>query len=196
LSRELLELMARAGCRWIYFGCESGSPEVLKRFQKQITTDHIRQALRWCKELGIHAYTSWVIGSPFESEADLQMTLRLIQETKPYSFGLNVYVGLPGGDLYRETLESGEYCFIDDLGLVYGKRHDELVKRFYGSAAQSFLVPTTPLDPHLAHDQVRVAEYGNTPFAKRMVGVLQGAGLAEPVRRLKRVYKRMMLTHR
>lgn len=134
MSREVLALMKRAGCSWMYFGCESGSIRMLELYNKGITPDDIRRTTAWCKELGIRDYTSWIVGAPYETTEDIAMTLDLIEEIKPWSVGLNVYVGLPGSELYEKCLKDQCYSSIDDIGLLYGERHDQLVQLLYPNA--------------------------------------------------------------
>jgi len=126
LSRETLTLMAKAGCRWLYLGCESGSQRVLDLINKQITVQDIRNVINWGKELGIKCYTSWIIGVPGEINEDRKMTFELIKELKPFSAGVHVYIGLQGSTFYDEMLASGNYIFRDELGLLYSKDWNRL----------------------------------------------------------------------
>lgn len=127
LSRETMALMAKAGCRWLYLGCESGSQKVLEQINKQISVQDIRNVIKWGKELGIKCYTSWVIGTPGETQADRQKTFDLINEIKPFSVGMHVFIGLQGSAFYDEMLESNDYSYKDKLGLIYSKDWNRLV---------------------------------------------------------------------
>jgi len=126
LSRETMSLMARAGCRWLYLGCESGSQRVLDLINKQISVQDIRNVINWGKELGIKCYTSWIIGVPGETEADRQKTFDLIQEIRPFSVGMHVFIGLQGSDFYDQMLASKDYVYQDKLGLLYSKEWNRL----------------------------------------------------------------------
>jgi len=187
MSREILALMKRAGCRWLYFGCESGSPRMLELYRKKISPDDIRRTLAWCRELGIRAYTSWMVGAPSETGADIAMTLDLIEETKPWSIGLGVYVGLPGSELYEKCLQEGNFSEMDDIGLLYGERHNELVNLIYPrQMAKAAMVPHSP--PRVARPENRTTTATDQIFARlrgnriltttaRLLGLLQVARL-------------------
>lgn len=141
LDKEILSLMKRSGCQWLYLGCESGSQRMLDYYKKGITVDQIRSAIRSAEEVGIDTFTSWIVGAPTETDAELNETLCLVEELKPTSAGFNVYMGLPGSELCADLLNSGDYVYIDDIGIVYTNKYNDLVKRFYGAGAVSFLVP-------------------------------------------------------
>lgn len=126
LNRETMSMMARAGCRWLYLGCESGSQRVLDLINKQISVQDIRNVINWGKELGIKCYTSWIVGVPGETEADRQKTFDLIKEIKPFSVGMHVFIGLQGSDFYDQMLASKDYAYQDELGLLYSKQWNRL----------------------------------------------------------------------
>ena len=50
LPKELMRHMAKAGCRWLYLGCESGSQRILDIVNKQIRVEDIRNVVNWGHE--------------------------------------------------------------------------------------------------------------------------------------------------
>jgi anaerobic magnesium-protoporphyrin IX monomethyl ester cyclase len=71
---ETLKLMRKAGCDSVSFGVETGNPEMLKLIRKGITLDQVRHAVSLCKEAGIIAHTSFIVGLPGETEETLRET--------------------------------------------------------------------------------------------------------------------------
>jgi O-antigen biosynthesis protein len=126
LPKEVMSLMAKSGCRWLYLGCESGSQRVLDLINKQIDVSDIRNVINWGKELGIKCYTSWIVGVPGETIQDRRQTYKLIRELKPFSAGVHVFIGLPGSVFYKNMLESHSYVYQDDLGLLYSPEWNRL----------------------------------------------------------------------
>ena len=126
LPKDIMSLMARSGCRWLYLGCESGSQRVLDLINKQIDVSDIRNVINWGKDLGIKCYTSWIVGVPGETRKDRKLTYELIRELKPFSAGIHVYIGLPGSIFYEKMIETGNYIFKDDLGLLYSQEWNRL----------------------------------------------------------------------
>jgi len=66
--------MAAAGCDSISFGIESGSPEMLKRVRKGITLRQAVEAVRMCKQSGMLAHASFMVGLPGETKETLAQT--------------------------------------------------------------------------------------------------------------------------
>ncbi|MCK5506518.1 MAG: B12-binding domain-containing radical SAM protein [Thermodesulfovibrionia bacterium] len=141
LPKPVMALMAKAGCRWLYLGCESGSQRVLDLINKQINVEDIRNVINWGKELGIKCYTSWMVGVPGETERDRQMTYSLIRELKPYSAGVHVFTGLPGSKLYQQMLETSNYVYKDNLGLLYSADWNQLAVHINSYLAENKFCP-------------------------------------------------------
>ena len=129
---EYQALMARAGCRAFYIGVESGSPRMLELFKKGERVEQFVRAFEIAHSLGIKTYASLVVGTPYETEEDLLLTERLIDRIKPYRVGRNVYVGLPGSEIYKQLLQEGAYEYKDPTGVLYPKGYLERVDRYYG----------------------------------------------------------------
>lgn len=64
VTRDLLALMKRAGCRTMQFGAESGDQRILDANRKEITLEQTRDAIGWCRELGLVSDVSFVFGLP------------------------------------------------------------------------------------------------------------------------------------
>jgi len=83
---ETLRLMREAGCDSVSFGVETGNREMLKRIRKGITLEQVRHAVNLCRQAGIIAHTSFIVGLPGET----QDTLR---ETEKFAAGLGSLYG-------------------------------------------------------------------------------------------------------
>lgn len=85
------------------------------------------------KICGIKVYASLIIGFPGETFEDRQMTLDFVKRIKPDYPGFNVFVGLPGSDIFRQIKEQNLDEYEDDItGLVYLKGHNIRARKFYG----------------------------------------------------------------
>ena len=122
ISREMIQAMRNAGCVQLDFGVESGSPEVLKRMKKGITLEQVRDAFRWCHELGVRPMANFMFNTPGETEDDVQKTLALAREIDAcyYSFGL--MTPFPGTDIYEEVQPK---LTVDEYGL-FSEAHTSL----------------------------------------------------------------------
>src|SRR5665213_865186 len=100
VSKELLALMKKAGCREIAFGIESGSDRVLAETDKGVSKDQMRRAARWCHEVGILFYGLAIIGLPGEDAASVQDTLDFINEIEPFYSQFSFCTPFPNTDTY------------------------------------------------------------------------------------------------
>jgi len=74
VNQEMFDAMAAAGCDSISFGVESGCAEMLKRVRKGIKLEQAENAVRMCKEAGMVAHASFMVGLPGETKDTLQRT--------------------------------------------------------------------------------------------------------------------------
>jgi radical SAM superfamily enzyme YgiQ (UPF0313 family) len=100
VTREKLEIMRDSGCVQIGFGVESGSPDVLRFYNKRTEPAEAERAFRWCHELGILPHAFLMLGAPDETIEDLEMTYRLVKRIKPRSWGVYTTTPLPGTHLH------------------------------------------------------------------------------------------------
>jgi radical SAM superfamily enzyme YgiQ (UPF0313 family) len=74
VNQEMFDAMAAAGCDSISFGVESGCPEMLKRVRKGIKLEQVKDAVRMCKQSGMLAHASFMVGLPGETKDTLKRT--------------------------------------------------------------------------------------------------------------------------
>ncbi len=84
LSRQLLESMARGGCRMLLFGLEAGAESVMQRIGKGTELEQIGRILRQSSEAGIWNHVFFFFGFPGETIEDAQETVNLLYQHKPY----------------------------------------------------------------------------------------------------------------
>ncbi|MEA3223066.1 MAG: radical SAM protein [Thermodesulfobacteriota bacterium] len=103
VDEEILTLMRDAGCDTVSFGIESGNPEMLKRIRKGITLDHARRAVKACKNVGMLAHASFMVGLPGETPAVLRDTHEFA-ESLDILYGYHFLCPFPGTTV-REEIE-------------------------------------------------------------------------------------------
>ncbi|HOO89560.1 MAG TPA: radical SAM protein [Syntrophales bacterium] len=109
---EILELMRDAGCDSVSFGIESGNADMLKRVKKGITLDQARDAVRMCKEAGILAHASFMVGLPGESPETLGDT-REFSQSLGIPHGYHFLAPFPGTTV-REKIEEYDLEILTD----------------------------------------------------------------------------------
>lgn len=96
VDRELLQLLYRAGCRYLFYGFESGDQEVLDAMHKRNTVDNNRKTALLHNELTFPYHASILVNHPADSLAALRKTIAFLDTIEPPSSGVNWYVPLPG----------------------------------------------------------------------------------------------------
>ena len=100
-----LAAMKKAGCRQIFFGIESGSQRILDYYQKGVTVAQTVQAFALCREAGIRACASIMLGAPDETPEELEATFQLVKKIRPFNWHVHVTTPICGSHLYQWARE-------------------------------------------------------------------------------------------
>ena len=95
LSDREIDALERSGCRFIYFGLESGSDRVLAQSNKGIDSKQMSLFIKKLYDHGIMPAPSLFVGSPEETEDDFQQTVNFIRNHKDYLELINLYPFMP-----------------------------------------------------------------------------------------------------
>ncbi len=109
LGKEELQTMYDCGCRWLLFGIESGSQEMLKRIKKGISLNRIKEDIRNCNDVGITTIASMIIGYPEETTAQLMETVQLIKELNASVYAVNIFTPIVQSELYNDLIREKKY---------------------------------------------------------------------------------------
>lgn len=104
---ELLEQMAKTGCKRISFGVESGSEKTLEAIHKKSSREKIIAAFRNVRRAKIPVVEgTFILGSdPYETEEDFRQTESLIRIIRPDIFVLAIITPFPGTEVYAKMKE-------------------------------------------------------------------------------------------
>lgn len=132
-TREDLLMLYDAGCRWMFFGIESGSPERQKLIKKRLDLEKAKETVRNCKDIGISASVSFIVGYPDETQEELMQTVRYMAELEADVTAAGIYGVIPQSELFEhlvktrrlevpETLREWEKLrWLDKLGKNFSK---------------------------------------------------------------------------
>ncbi len=109
LNEDDYRMMYDAGCRWIFFGVESGSDEMLKKIHKNIDKQAIKTTMDILRKIGITSICSFIIGFPDETEEQLKDTVALIKDIKANLTPIYHFTPLPGTELFDEMTRHNRY---------------------------------------------------------------------------------------
>lgn len=100
VSKELLVVMKKAGCRAIDYGIESGNQEILNIIKKNITLSQIEKAVNLTREAGLQPNGLFMIGHPYETEDMIMETINFAKKL-PFEYAtFNITLPLPGTELW------------------------------------------------------------------------------------------------
>ncbi len=109
IDYDLCELIARAGCRKLYFGLESASQRILNKMRKGIRIDLVPEILRCCWENGIATHLFSFVGFPGETREEARMTTEFIIANRKYvsSFNIGDFCFLTFSKIFKEAERYG-----------------------------------------------------------------------------------------
>ena len=97
--------MREAGCRWIWFGVESGSQRILdESIQKDITVENVYRVFDLTRQAGIKALMFIMVGFPGETPLDVKLSADIIEKVKPDDVAIHILTPYPGSRV-RKYLE-------------------------------------------------------------------------------------------
>lgn len=112
-DEEMIEALIRSGCQEIWVGVESGSQKVLKALGKGITVPQIKRLDRLFKNYDFPWLAFIILGTPPETEADIEQTLNLLKEGYFPSIQPFTFQPYTGTDLFRQLREAGLLVYED-----------------------------------------------------------------------------------
>jgi radical SAM superfamily enzyme YgiQ (UPF0313 family) len=102
VDRELLRIMAKAGCWQIAYGIETGDPRVIQDILKGTDLPTIRERIEWTVEAGIEAKGLFMIGHPTDTPESIDRTIEFARSLPIASANFKIttpFVGTPLRDM-------------------------------------------------------------------------------------------------
>ncbi len=106
VDEEMLQMMAKAGCRLISWGIESGNEQILKHARKGAYPDKAKRSLLAAKKAGIMNWGYFIVGLPGETEETIKQTIAF-SKSLPLDIALfHVAAPYPGTPFFFEVAEN------------------------------------------------------------------------------------------
>lgn len=77
-ERKLFKKMKKANVKFLSFGIESGSQEILDFYNKKITLYQIRKAVKLSREMNFSTAGSFIFGAPLETKEHIEKTIKFV----------------------------------------------------------------------------------------------------------------------
>lgn len=132
-DERTVKQMQEAGFRWIHYGGESGSYDILKANGKNVSPKQIKKAIIGTKNAGLRVRTSWIFDLPGTTKKSLQETIDLILETKPEEIRAHYLALRAGTKIYSNTLRDNsvpsQYIHSDKPNLNLSKYYQKEIMK-------------------------------------------------------------------
>ena len=123
-SEDLAKLLKELGVNRISFGIESGCQKSLDYLKnKKISLSQVENTIRIAQKYGFQCVGSFVIGSPYECEADIRETFAFIEKLKLSSAQITIATPFPGTGLWEDGKKIGKIRddqWSDDYYVLFG----------------------------------------------------------------------------
>jgi radical SAM superfamily enzyme YgiQ (UPF0313 family) len=153
IDEELIELMASAGCRGIFFGIETGSARMQKIIDKRLDLVDSAARVRACDKSKIKTAVSLIVGFPEETQDDLRSTVGFFMDSLRYDHAdpqLVILAPLAGTPIHRQHKEN---LFLEDAdsdmsyrGWDQGPEEKKMIAEHPDIFPNFYSVPTLFLD--------------------------------------------------
>jgi len=116
LEESLVKAMAKAGCREVSLGFESGCDDILKEMNKHFLSKDVREAARLLADQGIRTMGFLMLGGPGETRDTVEETLAFVNtlnlDAVKITIGIRIY---PETKLAKVAVQDGLIAPDDDL---------------------------------------------------------------------------------
>lgn len=133
LKPEHIEIMHQAGCRAMFIGLESASQHTLDAVNKAAQIDVELAMVRYAISRGMHVETSFIIGFPWETEADIRDTYSLhsaLLEEGAFRSQVSLLSPIPGTEIVagHRVVFDGMKSYMTDDGMELSQKHTEWLR--------------------------------------------------------------------
>jgi radical SAM superfamily enzyme YgiQ (UPF0313 family) len=180
IDEELLELMAKAGCRGIFYGVEVGSAKMQKVIDKHLDMHRVHEIIDATERQNIRSTVSLISGFPEETWGDIRDTLDVYMHSArcPQSHPqLNLLAPLAETPLcskYEETLILEELCSdMSHQSCTQNPADQELIRAHVRIFANFYMIPTPNLDRDVLRELWEFILMATARFRWILVGIDQ-----------------------
>ena len=130
-DRDLLEDLHKTGFISGVFGLEVTDEDALKKMNKGITVDEVREVTAQFRKIGIASVITWMIGFPDDDEKVIKSRFHALDEIDPDVSSLQMLLPVPGMPLYEECKQ-----YIEEHDLKKWDFHQPVVRTKHLSREQ------------------------------------------------------------
>lgn len=121
-DKEMFELMYKVGFRWVHFGIESGSLEILKKMNKEMNINYIKKVIKEVKAMGYRVRNSFILDYPSTTVDDVKKTKELILALKPQELRLHYLAYRVGTPIFNKNDNTNQTQYIHNSKPNYSNK--------------------------------------------------------------------------
>jgi len=115
IDENVIKNLAESNCQELWYGVESGSPQILKDIHKNTKISRIKEVFKITKDYGIKARAYFLLGMPNETLDDIKMTEKLCDEIQPDIVGFTLLAPYPKNEFFDyDTMRYWDWSTFDE----------------------------------------------------------------------------------
>lgn len=126
LESDTIDALVASGLEEVWVGAESGSQRILDAMDKGTRVEQIGEATRLLRSKGVRVCFFLQFGYIGETEADVEKTIRMVEDLMPDDIGVSVSYPLPGTVFYdrvkADLQGKANWKDSDDLAMMFRNR--------------------------------------------------------------------------
>lgn len=130
MTEELILKMKEAGCVFLCYGIESGSPKILESIKKKVKVEQAEEAIRLTQKHYGWADCSFIVGLPGETKETIQETIDFCKRTDLAPEVIFFATPYPGTELYQIAMKAGKIHDEEEFIMSLGEQGEQVLVNF------------------------------------------------------------------
>lgn len=118
LTLPMLKHMKKAGCYMLSLGIESGNQEILDKMRKAEKLEDIKNAAKWCHQVGIETRGLFIFGNIGENKKTMQDTIKFAKSLPLDTATFHICIPMPGTEHHELIKKEGKFLDVGWEGLT------------------------------------------------------------------------------
>ncbi len=106
-NKEALPKLRQSGLVWVLLGIENSNPTTLEKFNKGISPEEARTAVKLLKDSGIFAHAMVIIGQRKDTRKSIAQLKGFVNKIDPDFVMFSTLTPFPGTEIYKEAEQQG-----------------------------------------------------------------------------------------
>lgn len=129
-KEDLLEAMSKSGCKMLFIGFESAEDDILKEYNKKLSSSIAFEVAKLLKKYKIDLFASFIMGALNDTKESIMKTIKMARKLGAQIVQFSILTPYPGTRLYeklRAKINLKDLSLFDGTNLVF--EHPEFSKK-------------------------------------------------------------------